>query len=115
MLEEKWSPDTVVETPTDEFPLKIVPSASTLYIWIDSGIMRTKNIDLLEKVGRKPCETKGNKHRSNKKVYGKPIENRPEVVEASEEFAHWEIDTVIENKDADEPVLLTLVERKTPF
>jgi len=114
MLEEKWSPDVIVEKAKGKFSSVLVPSTTTLYNWIDSGIMRTKNIDLLEKVGRKPRETKG-KERRNKKVYGDSIETRPESVDNRQEFGHWEIDTVIGNKDADEPILLTLVERKTRF
>jgi len=114
MLKNKWSPDVVVQKAKDKFPSDLIPCTTTLYNWIDSGIMRTKNIDLLEKVGRKPRETKG-KERRNKKVYGESIENRPEFVENREEFGHWEIDTVEGNKDAVEPVLLTLVERKTRF
>lgn len=114
MLEDKWSPDVVVEKAKEKFPASIVPCTSTLYNWIDNEIMQTKNVDLLEKVGRKPRETKG-KERRNKKVLGTSIEERPESVGDREEFGHWEIDTVIGNKKADEPVLLTLVERKTCF
>ena len=114
MLEDKWSPDVVVHKAKDIFPETIVPSTSTLYNWIDSGIMRTKNIDLLEKVGRKPRAKKGESRR-NVKVLGTSIEERPETVEKRQEFGHWEIDTVEGNIDADEPVLLPLVERKTRF
>src|SRR5690625_523088 len=64
--------------------------------------MLTKNIDLLEKVGkRKPCETKEKECR-NKKDYGKSIENRSEAVEAREEFGHWGIDIVTGNADLSE-------------
>ena len=114
MLEDKWSPDTVVNKAMDLFDPAIIPSTSTLYNWIDSGIMRTKNIDLLEKVGRKPRSTKG-RVRRNVKVLGTSIEERPKSVENRQEFGHWGIDTVIGKIDADEPVLLTLVERKTRF
>ena len=114
MLEDKWSPDIVVQKAKELFHDSIIPSTSTLYNWIDSGIMRTKNIDLLEKVGRKQRTTK-NKARRNVKVLGTSIEERPESVEERQEFGHWEIDTVVGNINADEPVLLTLVERKTRF
>jgi len=116
MLVNKWSPDVVVNVAKreDMFHESIIPCTTTLYHWIDSGIMKTKNIDLLEKVYRKPRSTKG-KERRNKKVYGTSIEHRPETVKLREEFGHWEIDTVIGKKQADEPVLLTLVERKTGF
>ena len=114
ILEDKWSPDVVVQKAKDLFPDSIVPSTSTLYNWIDSGIMRTKNIDLLEKVGRKPRAKKGESRR-NVKVLGTSIEERPAIVKDRQEFGHWEIDTVEGNIEADEPVLLTLVERKTRF
>ncbi len=116
MLQEKWSPDIVVHVAKEKdlFHESIIPSTSTLYHWIDSGIMQTKNIDLWEKIDRNPRSTKG-KERRNKRVLGTSIENRPELVEERKEFGHWEIDTVIGKKSADEPVLLTLVERKTTF
>lgn len=114
MLEDKWSPDIVVEKAKDYFHSSVVPCTSTLYNWIDSGIMKTKNIDLLEKVGRKQ-RTKKTKSRRNIRVLGTSIDERPEVIEEREEFANWEIDTVVGQQDADDPVLLTLVERKTRF
>ena len=42
------------------------------------------------------------------------IEERPDAVNNREEFGHWEIDTVVRNKDSDD-VLLTLDERTTNF
>lgn len=114
ILEDKWSPDIVVKKAQEIFPSSIVPCTTTLYNWIDRGIMKTKNIDLLEKVGRKQRTSK-NKQRRNVKVLGTSIEDRPVSVEDRQEFGHWEIDTVVGNIDADEPVLLTLVERKTRF
>jgi IS30 family transposase len=111
MLEDKWSPDMVIHEAKGLFDSALVPSTSTLYNWIDSGIMRTKKIDLLEKVGRKPRSTKG-RARRNIEVLGTSIEERPKSIENRQEFDHWEIDTVVGKIDADEPVLLTLVERK---
>ena len=46
---------------------------------------------------------------------GTSIEERPKSIENRQEFGPWEIDTVVGKTDADEPVLLTLVERKTRF
>ena len=86
----------------------------SLYHWIDSGIMKTGNIDLLEKLSRKSRGSKP-KVRRNKRVLGLSIEQRPEDVDTREEFGHWEIDTVIGLKKASDPILLTLVERKTRF
>ena len=84
------------------------------YHWIDRGIMNTKNIDLLEKVARKPRNDSPT-HRENRRVLGPSIKERPEEIESREHFGHWEIDTMLGARDKDDPVLLTLVERKTCF
>ena len=90
----------------------IILCTSTLYNWIDSGIMQIENFNLPEKIGQKLRSTKGKEHR-NKKVLGTLIEDRSKSVEERKEFEHWSNDTVIEKKNADEPNLITLVERKT--
>lgn len=66
-------------------------------------------MDLVLKLRR---NTKSSKSRSNKKILGTSIEERPESIETREEFGHWEIDTVLGHKSKDQ-ALLTLVERKT--
>ena len=116
MLNKGCSPDMVVGRATKDelFPADLIPSTSTLYHWIDRGIMRTKNIDLLEKVSRKP-RNDSPKHRKNRRVLGPSIKDRPEKVDTREHFGHWEIDTLIGSQAKEDPVLLTLVERKTRF
>lgn len=116
MLNEGWSPDVVVGFALKEelFDPAIIPCTTTLYQWIDRGIMKTKNMDLVEKLSRK-TKTTSRKDRPNKRVLGKSIEERPEIVDTRKTFGHWEIDTVLGNKKKTEPVLLTLVERKTRF
>lgn len=116
MLKDKWSPDVCVGFAKRQglYPDNEIPSTKSLYHWIDSGIMKTRNLDLLEKLGRKPSKSKP-KIRRNKRVLGESIEQRPKGVDTREEFGHWEIDTVIGLKKALDPVLLTLVERKTRF
>lgn len=59
MLEDGWSPDTVIGYLKTRFPYATarLPCTTTLYHWIHIGIMRTKNIDLLEKVSRAPRKT----------------------------------------------------------
>ncbi|MGM8214831.1 IS30 family transposase [Bacillaceae bacterium W0354] len=116
MLHEGWSPDMVVGRAVKEklFPSDLIPCTSTLYHWIDRGIMKTKNIDLLEKVSRKPRNDSPT-YRENRRVLGPSIKDRPEKVDTREQFGHWEIDTLIGTKTKDDPVLLTLVERKTRF
>lgn len=116
MLKDRWSPDMVVGRAAKDkiFPSELIPCTSTLYHWIDRGIMKTKNIDLHEKVSRKP-RTDSPTYRENRRVLGPSIENRPEKVESREDFGHWEIDTLLGARTKDDPVLLTLVERKTRF
>ncbi|EME7141949.1 IS30 family transposase [Enterococcus faecium] len=116
MLLEKWSPDVVVgfARKHELFDPAIIPGTTTLYQWIDRGIMKTKNMDLLEKLSRKPKSSRhGN--RPNKRVLGKSIEERPEAVGTRKTFGHWEVDTVVGNKTKSDAVLLTLVERQTRF
>lgn len=116
MLEEYWSPDTVVGFAKrhELFEPTLIPSTTTLYNWIDSGIMRTKNMDLLEKVSRRPSK-KQSSAKVNKRILGTSIEERPKAVDSRDHFGHWEIDTVIGQKNEDDKVLLTLVERMTRF
>lgn len=116
MLEDGWSPDTVIGYLKTQFPYATaqLPCTTTLYHWIHIGIMRTKNIDLLEKVSRAPRKT-GRHGQENKRKLGTSIEDRPKHIEDRAEFGHWEIDTVLGIKGADDAVLLTLVERKTRF
>ncbi len=116
MLNEKWSPDVVVRFASKHalFDPAIIPGTTTLYQWIDRGIMKTKNMDLLEKLSRKPKAT-SQKKCPNKRILGKSIEERPAVIDTRETFGHWEIDTVVGNKKKTDPVLLTLAERKTRF
>lgn len=68
----------------------------TLYNYIDLGLLQIRNIDLPMKLRR---NTKSKRVRTNKRKLGTSITERPEHVETREEFCHWEIDTVIGNKN----------------
>ena len=72
--------------------------------------MSIKNTDLSQKLRR---TTKKTRVRKNKRILGRSVEKRDKGIESRKEFGHWEIDTVIEIKDKDDEVLLTLAERKT--
>ena len=111
ILKDKWSPDAVVGSckSNPEWEGKPIVCTKTLYNYIDKGFMRVKNIDLLLKTRLKTKRTRG---RVNKRILSESIEQRPEEVQTREAFGHWEIDTVI-GKRASEPVVMTLVERKT--
>ena len=76
---------------------------------MDLGLLPIKNIDLLEKFRR---NTKRNEFCENRKNLGKSIEERPEIVEAREDFGHWEIDSILGKKGENEPAVISLTERK---
>lgn len=86
-------------------------SVVTLYTYAERRLLKVKNIDLPEKVSRKPKRKK--KGRKHKRLNGVCIEERPESVNDREEFGHWEIDLVIGKQSAKDNVLLTLTERLT--
>ena len=111
ILRDKWSPDTVVGfcRSQPEWLDKELVCTKTLYNYIDQCLLKTRNLDLLLKVRRKP---KRQFLRKNKRILGQSIELRPAEVENRQEFGHWEIDTVI-GKRSNDQVLLTLTERRT--
>lgn len=110
----KFSPDVALHIlrKEDLFSKDIIPCTTTLYRWIDLGFLKTKNIDLQLKSQQ---NTKSKRVRKNKMILGMSIDKRPKHIQNREIFGHWEIDTIVGVKDADEPVLLTLTERKTRF
>lgn len=93
-----------------KYPEDKMLCTKTIYKYIDLGLLRIKNIDLPLKLRR---STKPKRVREHKRKLGRSIDERPESVESREEFGHWEIDVVIGKKNKEEPVLVTLLERKT--
>lgn len=112
--ENGWSLDACAgrAMANGEFSRDRIVCAKTLYNYVDTGLLNIKNIDLPEKLRR---STKPKKVRENKRIFGTSIEERPETVRNRLEFGHWEIDTVVGSKNENEPVVLTLVERKTRY
>ena len=110
--EDKWSLDASYGKALEsgKFRREEMVCTKTLYNYVDLGLLPIKNIDLPEKLRR---NTKAKKARENKKILGRSIEERPEIVEFRTEFGHWEIDTVIGKIGENEPCVLTLVERMT--
>ena len=104
---EKWSPDAAIGYARAN---KNVSGAGfttkTFYNWVEDGLVKVKNIDLLLKVRRKPR----NLRKQRKKVLGKSIETRPAVAESRAEFGHWEGDGIVGKGRKGQ--LITLVERK---
>ena len=108
--EAGWSLDACVGNAllTGKFTREQIVCAKTLYNYVDLGLLSIKNIDLPEKLRR---NTKARKVRENRKNLGKSIEERPQSIENRNEFGHWEFDSVLGSKNADEPAVLTMVER----
>ena len=108
---DKWSLDACTGRALAEgsFTRTQTVCTRTLYRYIDLGLLPIKNIDLPEKLRR---NTKRHKSHENKKKLGLSIDERPEIVETREDFGHWEIDSVLGRKDADEPAIVVLTERK---
>lgn len=109
-----WSPEATIMYARNHnlFPRETIPCSRTLYTWIDRGLLKTINLDLLLKTRRK---TKTQRVRKNRTQLGISIEERPKSVENRQEFGHWEIDTVVGSRSGQEAVLITLVERKTRY
>jgi IS30 family transposase len=51
--------------------------------------------------------------RKHKRLKGRSIDERPNIVDLRTEFGHWEADTVIGRRSGKEAAILTLVERVT--
>ena len=110
--DRKWSLDACYgkALKSGKFRREDVVCTKTLYNYVDLGLLPIKNVDLPEKLRR---STKTKKCRENKKILGRSIEERPEIVAFRTEFGHWEIDTVVGKIGENEPCVLTLVERMT--
>jgi IS30 family transposase len=110
--EDDWSLDACFGRAllSGELSRKNMVCTKTLYNYVELGLLTIKNIDLPEKLRR---NTKPKRARENRKNLGKSIEERPKNVEDRKEFGHWEFDSVLGSKNAEEPVALTMVERMT--
>lgn len=112
MKEKKYAPDVVVGWIKKQFPTSDFVCTKTLYNYIDLGLLETSPTDLLLKVKRKEKKTV---LRRNKRVLGTSIEQRPEDINQRKEIGHWEIDTMIGQRNGCGAVLLTLTERVTRY
>ena len=104
---EKWSPDAAIGYALANKKFKTTISTKTFYNWIDAGLTKIKNIDLLLKVRRNPRS----KIKEHKKILGKSIDERPKEADSRDVFGHWEGDGVVGKNHQGH--LITLVERKT--
>ena len=111
ILKEKWSPDSVCGYAKLHNLFSEIVCTNTLYRYIALRLTKIKNIDLKQKLRRKP--KKKYSHEYIKK-FGDSIDLRPPCVNKRLEFGHWEIDLMLGRREKDE-VLLTLDERMTRF
>ncbi len=109
---KKWSLDACrgEALRTGAFSKEEVTSTKTLYNYVDLGLLKIKNIDLPDKLRRRPKKAC---LKENKKILGRSIEERPSEVNERNTFGNWEADLVIGSKSGEDKVLLTLLERKS--
>lgn len=111
---KKWSLDACVGFARRHqlFPEDKIPCTKTLYNALWDQRLALSPFDLPEALSRKKRK---NVSRKNRKVLGTSIDERPDIARLRLEYGHWEIDTVIGRKSANESVVLTLVEKKTSY
>lgn len=107
-----WSLDTCVGyANANKLFLNIkIPCTKTLYNMLHSNRLPLSPFDLPEILGRKIHKPHTVK---NKRVLGRSIDERPEIVSQKTEIGHWEVDTVVGRRNGKEPVLFTAVEKVT--
>lgn len=111
ILEEGYSPGAVLgEIEEEGLKFKTKISKTTLYRYIQNGVLGVTNKDLLRKKKKKK---KQNQKRAARPPRGESIENRPKEVESRETPGHWEMDCVEGPKEGSQKTLLVLTERKT--
>jgi len=104
---EKWSPDAAIGYAKANGMFNEARfTTKTFYNWVDDGLVRVKNIDLLLKVRRRRKKPR----KERKRVLGKSIDERSADVNTRAEFGHWEGDGIV-GKDG-KGQLISLVERK---
>lgn len=112
IINEKWSPETVIgyinTHPDLNFQTEIC--FKTLYNYIHAGLFLNVRESDLKHYHKK--KQKQGKEIALHNIRGKSITERPEEIKDREEFGHWEMDTVIGQRDK-KSCLLVLSERKT--
>lgn len=84
----------------------------TLYNSIHKGLLGLSLFDIPEALSRRKSR-KAKKIR--RKLLGRSIDDRPDIVDNRTEFGHWEIDTVVGRRTGKEAVVLTLAEKLTHY
>lgn len=109
---QKWSLDVCVGHARlyRLFSAREMVCTKTLYNEAAAGNLPLSLFELPRVLNRKQSK-KG--HRKHKRLKGRSIDERPNIVDLRTELGHWEADTVIGRKSGKEAAILTLVERVT--
>lgn len=108
--------DTFVHSYRKLHPDERVPCTKTVYALINAAVLPIRNIDLPMKTRMRPRKTTVSEPKGhNAKHLGRSIEERSPEVLSREEFGHWEVDLVLGKKTKNEPVIITMVQRKTRY
>lgn len=84
--------------------------AKTLYNALNQSRLPLSLFDVPELLSRKKSKPKQAK---NVRIFGRSIDERPDIVKLHLEIGHWEIDTIVGKRKGKEAVVLTLVEKVT--
>lgn len=108
-----WSPEQISgRLPIDHPGQSISHEAIYQFIYHKNTPNREKLIECLRRAHRKrKSKAMGRKHRKTKIPNRVPIEQRPQSVEAREQFGHWEGDSLVSRKSP--AALNSLTERKS--
>lgn len=112
--EKQWSFDACAgEAKRRElFPAEERVCTKTLYNAVWNNRLSLTALDLPEASLRRKRHSRF-RDLKNKTVFGRSIEKRPVEISQLKEFGHWEIDTVVGRKKGKEPVILTLLEKRS--
>lgn len=114
IVEEGYAPDVVTHK-MKKGRMQTTVCAKTIYSYIEEGLIEGVSNETLPEKSRRGKRRHKALQRNPRKggARRRSIDERPAEVDLREEFGDWEIDLVVGGKDAEKPVLMTLVERKT--
>ena len=110
--DKRWSIDACVGYARryNLFNAKQIPCTKTLYNMLWAGKLPLSLFDVPQALKRKPHRKWNCK---NKRMKGRSIDERPDIVNAGTEIGHWEVDTVVGHRKGHETVVFTAVEKVT--
>lgn len=108
----KYAPYGALKKLKPKFKDLDLPCVTTIYNWINTGITETNPIDLVKKPKLRPRKVK---QETQKRCFGKSIDERPVEANLRSEIGHFEIDTIQGKKMATDKVILVLTDRKSRY